>query len=322
MARQRDPGGGGSRREPLSAPVRLGTRGSALARAQTGEVARTLARTGIFEADATRTVTIRTSGDQLQTGSLAEVGGKSLFTTEIDLALLSGAVDVGVHSLKDVPASLPEGIVIACVLPREDPRDVLMGAPSIEALPHGAVLGTASPRRAAQVRNLRPDIAVTTLRGNIDTRLRKLADGEVDATLLAAAGLRRLGLGHAGGVVLPADVMLPAVAQGAICLAVRASDARLRERLGTLQDAPTERAVTCERALLAALDGSCRTPIAALASVGGDGSLRLRAALLSIDGRRRWDVRRMGAASEASVLGADAGAELRAVGGTDLPASG
>ena len=279
--------------EPLDHDLRVGTRGSPLALAQANLVVAGLARTGAADAGRAEVVVISTAGDRIQDRPLAEVGGKGLFTKAIEQALLDGAIDMAVHSMKDVPTVLPDGLEIACFLPREDPRDVLFGAPSIAALARGAVLGTSSLRRQAQVRNLRPDIAVKPLRGNVQTRLRKLAEGEADATLLAAAGLRRLGMEDSGGTTLAVEEMLPAVAQGAVGIEIRADDDAVRQRLSPLGDADTRIAVTCERALLAALDGSCRTPIAALAVIEGE-ALWLRGAVLTPDGSQRLRCRAAG----------------------------
>ena len=303
--------------EPLDHDLRVGTRGSPLALAQANLVVAGLARTGAADAGRAEVVVISTAGDRIQDRPLAEVGGKGLFTKEIEQALLDGAIDMAVHSMKDVPTVLPDGLEIACFLPREDPRDVLFGAPSIAALARGAVLGTSSLRRQAQVRNLRPDIAVKPLRGNVQTRLRKLAEGEADATLLAAAGLRRLGMEDSGGTTLAVEEMLPAVAQGAVGIEIRADDDAVRQRLSPLGDADTRIAVTCERALLAALDGSCRTPIAALAVIEGE-ALWLRGAVLTPDGSQRFDVERRGVTADAAAIGHDAGEELRRAAGPEL----
>lgn len=284
--------------------------GCNLALAQASEVAQSLvaASGGTMEPPELRIIT--TSGDAIQDRPLAEAGGKGLFTKEIDEALLAGDIDLAVHSMKDLPTELPAGIIIAAVLMREDPRDVLIGAESIADLPPGARLGSSSLRRAAQVLHRRPDVKIVNLRGNVQTRLRKIAAGEADATLLALAGLHRLGLEEAGGVPLSVDDMLPAVAQGAIAVACRASDTGMAARLGMLTHKPTERAVTAERALLAALEGSCRTPIAALAE-WDDGMVSLRASIFSPDGKVRYDTARQGAESDAERMGADAGEELR-----------
>jgi hydroxymethylbilane synthase len=221
-----------------------------------------------------------------------------------------------VHSMKDVETALPQELTIAAILPREDPRDVLIAGETkhLGDLPKGARVGTASLRRRAQLLALRPDLKVTPFRGNVDTRLRKLADGVVDATILALAGLRRLGRAGYEERAIAVEEMLPAVAQGAVGIECREGDADMRALLAGLEDAPSALEVACERALLAALDGSCRTPIAGLARVTGEG-IELNALIASPDGVRVHRARRMGAAGEAEALGRDAGVELRAAGG-------
>lgn len=258
-------------------------------------------------------VVIKTSGDRILDRPLAEVGGKGLFTKEIEDALLDGTIDFAVHSSKDMPTALPDGLVLSHFLPREDVRDVFISPrhASLEALPPGAVVGTASLRRQALVKRLRPDLEVVTYRGNVQSRLRKLEAGEVDATLLALAGLKRLGLAHVATDVLAADRFPPAVGQGAIGLETRAGDGRVHDLLAPIHDPTTAAALSAERALLAALDGSCRTPIAALALLDGD-DLHLRAKVLSHDGRTIFRAERRGKAADAESLGADAGAEIRA----------
>ena len=250
---------------------------------------------------------------------LAELGGKGLFTKEIEEALLCGAVDLAVHSMKDVPTALPEGLCIACVLRREDPRDALISraAPSLAALPAGAVVGTASLRRKAQILHARPELKVANLRGNVETRIRKIAEGAADATLLALAGLRRLGLAGSASAVLETDEMLPAVAQGAIGIECPSAAEAVRALLAPLDDAETASCIAAERSLLAALDGSCRTPIAALATRLDDQVL-LRAMVLRPDGSEVHETTRRGAAGEAAALGRDAGEELKARAGPNF----
>lgn len=299
----------------LDAPLRIGTRGSPLALAQANEVARLLVEKGLAAEGAIEVIVIQTTGDHIVDRPLADTGLKGIFTKEIDLALLSGEIEIAVHSMKDLPTQISAGVALACLLPREDPRDVLLGASSIAGLPGGAIVGTGSPRRAAQVRHSRPDITVVNFRGNVHTRMRKLGEGAADATLLAYAGLRRLGLDTAGGTVLEADELLPAAAQGAVGVVARASNDALRERLVALHDPATGQVVGCERALLSALNGSCRTPIAALAEVQSDGALLLRASLLSVDGVQRFDTTRNGPLADAERMGEDAGNELRASAG-------
>jgi hydroxymethylbilane synthase len=226
--------------------------------------------------------------------------------------LHDGRLDLAVHSLKDLETWLPEGLVLACVPPRDDPRDALLAprASGLAGLPPGARVGTASLRRQAQLLRRRPDLVVVPFRGNADTRIRKLDMGEVDAALLALAGLARLGLAGRATEILPTDVMLPAVGQGALAIECRADDAALRERLAPLNDPPSAACVAAERAMLAALDGSCRTPIAGLAEPAGDG-LSLRGLLLRPDGSGAIGASRTGAIADAAALGADLGAELR-----------
>ena len=235
-----------------------------------------------WETQAIEIVPIRTTGDRVQDRALAEIGGKALWTKELDRALLEGEIDCAVHSMKDVETIRPEPIRIAAMLPRADVRDRLIGADSIDQLRHGAVVGTSSPRRSAQLLRLRPDLKPVLFRGNVDTRLAKLAAGEVDATLLAAAGLDRLGRPGIG-VPIPSDVMLPAPAQGAVGIEARAADGRMLEWLRAIGDAPTLTCVRLERALLAALQADCHSPVAGLATLDGD-RLTLRAELLAEDG--------------------------------------
>ena len=256
--------------------VRLGTRGSPLALVQAGMVRDALvAAHGI----PVEIVVIRTTGDAVQDRPLAEIGGKALWTKELDRALLGGDIDIAVHSMKDVETIRPEAITIAAMLPRADVRDRLIGAPSIIDLPDGAVVGTSSPRRRAQLLRLRPDLRVVSFRGNVDTRLAKLAAGEADATLLAAAGLARLGRPDVGAPI-ELEVMLPAPAQGAVGIEARTGDDRVHAMLSVLDHASTHAAVLAERALLAALHAGCHSPVAALA--GEDGVIR--AELLAEDG--------------------------------------
>ena len=306
----------------MTAPLlRIGTRGSALALAQTETLRRALAAAHpeLAAPDALETVVIRTTGDAVRDRTLAAIGGKGLFTKEIEEALAAGTIDIAVHSLKDVPTVLPDGLAILCHLPRADPRDAFLSrrAADLAGLPRGAVVGTASLRRRAQLLSLRPDLTVLPLRGNVDTRLRKLEEGKVDATVLAVAGLARLGLTGAITTILPAELMLPSPAQGIIGIEARLGDARVRRYLTSIDDAATSAAARAERALLAALDGSCRTPIAALAEIDG-ATLRLRARIVRPDGGLRHDAERTGMIADAERLGRDAGAELRAIAGPDF----
>jgi len=262
--------------------LRLGTRGSPLALIQAHMTADALRAAHGLDDDAIEIVTIKTTGDRVQDRALAEVGGKALWTKELDRALFDGDIDFAVHSMKDVETIRPEGIVIAAMLERADVRDRLIGAESIEALPQGARVGTSSPRRAAQMLRLRSDLAIGLFRGNVETRIRKLAEGEADATLLAAAGLDRLGKGDLG-VAIEIDTMLPAPAQGAVGIETLASNARVRDLLAAIDHRPTSACVRAERAFLAAIGADCHSPVAALA-VESAGALHLRAELLSEDG--------------------------------------
>ncbi len=295
--------------------LRIGTRGSPLALAQAAIVRDALAAAHPDLPPGQITV-IRTTGDRVQDRKLEEIGGKGLFTKEIEEALLAGEIELAVHSMKDMPTFLPEGLIICCLLKRADPRDVLFArsASSIAGLPPGAVVGTSSLRRQAQLLALRPDLKVTTLRGNVGTRLAKLAAGQADATLLALAGIQRLGNEHRPTAILSTEEMLPAVAQGAIGVEIRANDAETRRLLAPLNDTATELAVTAERALLAVLDGSCHTPIAALAEPAGGAMLRLRSLIALPDGsavqrdERTAEVRTL---ADAIALGRAAGQALR-----------
>jgi len=293
--------------------MRIGTRGSPLALAQAHEVRRRLAVAHRCEEARFEIVVIRTSGDMIQDRPLAEAGGKGLFTREIDAAMLSGEIDAAVHSSKDLPTALPPGIVIAGYLPREDVRDALISATAgaIADLPHGATLGSASLRRQAQARRLRPDLQVTLLRGNVETRLRKAESGEIGATLLAYAGLRRLGLAHRATALLGIDDFLPAVGQGAIGLTARADDAATHRALEGIVDADAGHALAAERAFLAVLDGSCRTPIAGHARLG-DGRLEFRGMVLRADGSETFEVAMGGAIGDAGRIGEEAGRDLLA----------
>ena len=299
--------------------LRLGTRGSPLALAQARMVRAALAAAQGLDPDRIELQIIRTSGDRIQDRPLAEAGGKGLFSKEIEEALAAGTIDLAVHSAKDMPTVLPPGLVLGAFLEREDPRDVFVSrkAKSIAGLPRGAVVGTASLRRQALVKRLRPDLVVAPLRGNVETRLRKLDEGVADATLLALAGLKRLGLADAATAVLDLDAFLPAVGQGAIAIETRADDARTRALLEPINHAETARALAAERAFLAVLDGSCRTPIAGHATVSG-GQLRFRGMIVKPDGSEAFETTRSGDAVDAERLGADAGGELRARAGADF----
>ena len=259
-------------------PFRLGTRGSPLALTQAHMVRDALSAAHGIDCEI---LVIKTTGDVVQDRPLAEIGGKALWTKEIDRALLANEIDASVHSMKDVETFRPERIAIAAMLPRADVRDRLIGADTVAALRQGAVVGTSSPRRAAQLRKLRPDLGIAMFRGNVDTRLAKLAAGEVDATLLAAAGLERLG--RDVGAAIPVTEMLPAPAQGAVGIEIRADDSHARHLVSAIDHPATHACVTAERALLAALKADCHSPVGALATIEG-AILTLRAELLSEDG--------------------------------------
>ncbi len=292
--------------------LRIGTRGSPLALAQAEEVKARLAAAFPDMAEA-EIVVIKTTGDKIQDRALSEIGGKGLFTKEIDDAMLDGRIDLAVHSMKDVPTWLPDGIVLPCMLEREDTRDVFISekASCLADLPSGSVVGTAALRRQALILHRRPDLKVVTFRGNVQTRLRKLSEGEVDATLLALAGLNRLGNAHVATSIIEADEMLPAVAQGAIGVTCRADDDHAHECLAALNHADTVARVGAERALLKVLDGSCRTPIAALAEVDASGGLSFRGLAARPDGSQVLETSRNGSAADAEALGRDAGEELK-----------
>jgi hydroxymethylbilane synthase len=291
--------------------LRIGTRGSPLALAQAYAVANRLAT--IHSAGNFEIVSLKTSGDMIQDRPLSEAGGKGLFTKELDIALERGEIDIAVHSAKDLPTLLPEPIEIIGYLPREDARDAWISAkaPDPSLLRKGGTVGTASVRRGALLKRLRPDLAVTLLRGNVETRLAKLARGEVDATILALAGLIRLGLAHKATKVLDCDEFIPAVGQGAIGITARRGDATVMGLVSPILDAPTGVALRCERALLRVLDGSCRTPIGGHATFDG-ATLTLHAIVLRPDGTQFFETRLSGPEENAEALGESAGRELLA----------
>ena len=298
----------------IQRPLRIGTRGSPMALAQTGMV-----RDKIVAANPgleTELVVVTTVADKILDRPLSEIGGKGLFTKELEQALFADEVDVAVHSMKDVETWLPEGLVIACILARDDPRDAFLSprASGFAELPEGARVGTSSLRRAAQVLMRRPDLRIVPLRGNANTRMRKLEAGACDATLLALAGLERLGLEGMARSVLSVEEMLPAVAQGALGIEAREGDAEIHALLAPLACARTTTAIGAERALLAELDGSCRTPIAALARIEG-GTLSLDGLLFLPDGSRHWAASRSGPVADAERIGRECGAEIKAAAG-------
>ena len=305
--------------QSATAILRIGTRGSPLALVQARIVrARLAGALGVPEDEIGLTI-IRTSGDAIQDRPLAEVGGKGLFTKEIEEALLDGRVDLAVHSAKDMPTFSQAGLMLAACLEREDPRDVFIShkAKSFAELPQAATLGTASLRRQAITKRMRPDLRVAPLRGNVETRLRKLADGEVDATILALAGLKRLGLVQHATTIMPIHEFLPAVAQGAIGIEARANDERTREILSRINHADTFTAIACERAFLAELDGSCKTPIAGHATLSGD-ALQFRGLIARPDGAAAHDIAGTGHRKDASKIGTEAGHELKRLAGSNF----
>jgi hydroxymethylbilane synthase len=295
------------------ARLMIGTRGSPLALAQAHETQGRLAAALDWGVEQLPLSIIKTTGDAIQDRPLSEAGGKGLFTKELDAALIEGAIDFAVHSAKDLPTRIPDEIAIVGYLPREDVRDAFISrrAGHLNELPAGAIVGSASLRRQAQVRRLRPDLQVTLLRGNVGTRLRKLDNGEMDATLLAMAGLRRLGLTEHVTAILDTDDFLPAVGQGAIAITARAGDTRVIEALSRVIDADTGAALAAERAFLTVLDGSCRTPIAGHARLDG-GALAFRGLVLRPDGSEGLDVARIGGSADADAIGREAGEDLRA----------
>lgn len=294
-------------RPSASSPLKIGTRGSPLALAQAFETRTRLMAAHDLPEDAFEIVIIRTTGDTVQDRPLKDIGGKGLFTREIEDALLAGSIDVAVHSMKDMPTIQPDGLVLDCYLPREDVRDAFVspGAARLADLPEGAVVGTSSLRRRAQLANRRPDLRIVEFRGNVQTRLRKLGEGVASATFLAMAGLNRLGLAHVAKGAIEPEEMLPAVAQGAIGVERRGGDLRAAALLEAIHHAPTGRRLAAERAYLRTLDGSCQTPIAGLAVLEGS-DVWLRGEILRPDGSEAI----AGAARAALEDGADAGESL------------
>jgi hydroxymethylbilane synthase len=293
--------------------IRIGTRGSPLALAQTHAVRDALCAAHGWSTDEVAITVIKTTGDQVQDRKLSEIGGKGLFTKEIEIALIANEIDLAVHSSKDMPTVLPDGLVLAGCLKRTDPRDGFISskAKSIETLAAGATLGTASLRREAQVRLLRPDLKVVPLRGNVETRLRRVRDGDLDATILGMAGLTRLGLTGEVAQILSPDAFLPAVGQGTVCIEIRDNDAPTRGRIDAIGHRDSFVGLTAERAFLTVLEGSCRTPIAGFAEISGD-DIRFRGLVMRPDGSESHATERRGAVKDAAALGEDAGRELKA----------
>jgi hydroxymethylbilane synthase len=296
--------------------IRIGTRGSPLALAQAEETRSILAQRLMIAPEAIQIVAMKTTGDRITDRPLAEAGGKGLFTKEIDEALLDGRIDIGVHSAKDMATRLPDGIVIAACLRRQDVRDAFISpiAKRLGDLPEGAVLGTSSLRRRALALRLRPDLRVVDLRGNVDTRLRKIAEGEAQATLLAAAGLTRLGLLDRVASMIEVDQWLPAPGQGAIAISAREDDIVMRQRLSTIDDRTTSIALQVERTYLGVLDGSCRTPIGGLATIDGP-QITFRGIIVTPDGFAAHEVTMTAAIADGLRLGREAGEALLKRGG-------
>jgi hydroxymethylbilane synthase len=301
----------------LPRDLKIGTRGSPLALAQARWVAERI--TARHPASRVELVIIKTTGDKIQNVPLAQIGGKGLFIKEIEEALLSGRVDLAVHSLKDMPAEMPAGLTLGAVPPREDCRDAFISSrhASLAEIPPGGRVGTGSLRRRVQLLHRRPDLEVVPLRGNVDTRLKKMESQGLDGLILAAAGLNRLGLAHIYRGCVPEADMLPAVGQGALGLEVRLADQDLHELLGFLDDPPTRVAVTAERAFLGRLEGGCLVPVAALGRVAGD-SLHLEALISDLEGRRLLRDHRTGPVADAARLGTSLAEDLLARGGGEI----
>lgn len=297
-------------------PLRIGTRGSPLAMAQAYETRARLAAAFEIPQAAFEIVVIKVTGDVIQDRPLKDIGGKGLFTREIEDDLLAGKIDIAVHSMKDMPTVQPGGLLLDTYLPREDPRDAFV-APTLSALDQlaqGAVVGTSSLRRRAQLLHQRPDLRVVEFRGNVQTRLKKLADGVAECTFLAVAGLNRLGMQHVPATPINDTLMLPAVAQGAIGIERRAGDIDTEAMLAAIHDTPTGQRLAAERAFLLTLDGSCETPIAGLATLDGD-TLHLRGEVLRPDGSEALSGERSGPISEGGLMGVDLAHDLLAQAG-------
>ena len=292
--------------------LKIGTRGSLLALAQAHETRARLMAAHALPQHAFEIVVISTSGDRIQDRPLSEAGGKGLFTKEIEEALIAGRIDIAVHSSKDMPTKLPDGLALSTFLPRQDPPDAFIcnTAGSIADLPRGARIGSSSLRRQALIRRMRPDLDVVQFRGNVQTRLRKLDEGVADATILAYAGLKRLGMQDLASDLMRLDVFPPAPGQGAICIENRAGDAGVEAMLSAIHDVSTGHSLACERAFLAALDGSCRTPIAGHATIEG-GRLSFAGLIITPDGTVCHEIAAEGPAADAERIGAQAGASIR-----------
>ena len=301
--------------------IRIGTRGSPLALAQAHETRDRLCAAHDLDPAMIEVVVISTTGDQIQNRPLAEIGGKGLFTRELEEQLHAGSIVMAVHSMKDMPAVLPDGLEICCLLEREDPRDAFISpvAKTIADLPEGATVGSSSVRRAAQLLHVRPDLEIVQFRGNVQTRLRKLEEGVAAATFLACAGLNRLGMSHLISEAIDPEIMLPAVAQGAIGIETASSNQRARALLGPLNHLTTAICVAAERAFLIELDGSCRTPLAGHATLK-DNKVTFNAMALTLDGQKVFRASRTGTPDQAGRMGLEAAREIRALAGSDLVA--
>ncbi|QFU07586.1 Porphobilinogen deaminase [Rhodobacteraceae bacterium THAF1] len=297
-------------------PLKIGTRGSPLALAQAHETRERLSAAFNLPFEAFTIVVIKTTGDRIIDRPLKEIGGKGLFTREIEEQLLAGDIDIAVHSMKDMPVDQPVGLSLDTYLPREDPRDafVALNGGTLAELAEGSIVGTSSLRRKSQLLYRRPDLQIVEFRGNVQTRLKKLGDGVADATFLALAGLNRLRADDVPRNPVPEDDMLPAVAQGAIGIERRADDQRVAQMLAAIHDGPTGQRLAAERAFLAALDGSCETPIAGLAELDGN-TLRLRGEILRTDGSECLAGERTGPVADGADMGRDLAKELLAQAG-------
>ena len=300
-------------------PLKIGTRGSALALYQANETRSRLSKAHGLPESSFEIMVISTSGDRIQDRPLSEVGGKGLFTLEIEEALHSGSIDIAVHSSKDMPTLLPEGLMLAAFLERQDPRDAFIGhsVKRLTDLPQGATVGSSSLRRQAQIRKIRPDLNIVMFRGNVPTRLKKVADGVVEGTLLALAGLKRLELDGAVTEILSPDIFLPAPGQGAICIECREADLGARAMLAAISHADTSAALLCERAFLRMLDGDCRTPLAGHARIA-DGRILFDGLVLTPDGSVSHEIRDEGPVAEAEQIGIRAAARIRDMAGADF----
>jgi hydroxymethylbilane synthase len=299
--------------------IRIGTRGSPLALAQAHETRSRLMAAHDMAEDQFEIVVISVIGDRVQDRPLADIGGKGLFTKEIEDALFAETIDLAVHSMKDMPAIVPDGLAFGAVLEREDPRDAFVSIHSktLMDLPQGAILGSSSVRRNAQALRLRPDLQSAPFRGNVQTRLRKLEEGVAAATFLAVAGLNRLGLSHHISSIMEMDQMLPAVAQGAIAIEIAQSNKKAKALVEAIHHKPTGIAMQCERAFLATLEGSCRTPIAGHAVVDGT-SVTFRGHALTLDGRDCFEHAVKGTSKDAVAMGIEAGERVKSLGGEKL----